>query len=146
MFLSYQQWDLIADSYIPLLAFISLLLLLKTARYLGRQKAINAFCGLFISVILVYGIMFLDNQLGIWPSFTLDYSTHSALALVLVMFIALHSTTLRYTAIASLLLYAGLMYYQQYHSVADMLTTVAVVMPLAGLLQLKACRSQPTFN
>jgi len=126
MELSYEQWDLIADSYIPLVVLFSLASLVKT----NPSDRKNSPIALTLSVLLVYGLMFLDNWLHIWPVLGWDYSTHTALSLVLVIFLYRLSTKFRAAIIGSFILYLLLMFYQQYHTWADMLSTIAVIMPL----------------
>lgn len=123
----YETLDNIADAYVPLLALLSLFSLSRTA-YLSRWRQLATDTALFVSILLIaYGLMFLDNYLGIWPAFGLDYSTHTAVALALVIF--LMSSTKHYSAylLGSLVLYFLLMLYQGYHSLADILTTAVVV-------------------
>lgn len=74
---------------------------------------------------LVYGMLLIDNALQLWPSLGLDYSTHTALAIALVvpLWHCCEHKKLRGFWALSLLAYAGLMRYQQYHSWADMIAT-----------------------
>ena len=126
MGLNYEQWDLIADSYIPLLVLYSLASLVKT----NPSDRKNNLISLTLSVLLVYGMMFLDNWLHIWPVLGWDYSTHTALSLVLVTFLYQLNTKFKAIIIGSFILYLLLMFYQQYHTWADMLSTIAIIMPL----------------
>jgi hypothetical protein len=84
-----------------------------------------------VSLVLVYTIMFVDKHFEFWLGFGLDYSTHSALSLVLVMCLSVMWRRLLVLWWGSLLGYFLLMLYQQYHSVADIVSTVIV---LVGLL------------
>ena len=125
--LDYQTLDTIADSYTPLLAILCL-------GFLGKslfKKDFSTFktLGLFViySLVVSYGIMFWDNHFNIWPAFKLDYSTHTAVALSLVVSLCLMASSLSRLWIASLLMYMTLMEYQNYHSLADMLSTALVV-------------------
>lgn len=128
--LSYQQLDVIADSYTPLLAVIWLGAALwplchrqwrTTVRSLGLGVAAAA---------IVYGLMFMDLWLGLWPRWELDYSTHSALAIALVVQLWWLLPRQRWLWLISLFAYAGLMRYQGYHSWGDMVTTCLVVASL----------------
>ena len=125
--LDYQTLDTIADSYTPLLAILCLGYLAKSL----FRKEFTAFktLGLFViySLAVSYGIMFWDNHFNIWPAFELDYSTHTAVALSLVVSLCLMVRSLSRLWIASLLMYMTLMEYQNYHSLTDMLSTALVV-------------------
>ena len=128
--LTYEQLDFIADLYIPVLAFISLYFLVKNT--INIALVVGA-------VTYIYLLMFVDKYFLIWQSLGLDYSTHTALALVFVVFLALKSTRLMLFALLSMLLYAGLMVYQEYHSVLDIVTTGAVVTPVLVWLLARKC-------
>lgn len=130
---SYETLDLIADAYTPLLL---LAVLLVMGRYLlHRQWSLARRYGieLLLGLLLAYGVMGLDKTFGLWPSLGWDYSTHSAVAwvLVVVLFRAAHRS--RFIWPFSFFLYAELMLYQQYHTVVDILSTVLIVGGLFSL-------------
>lgn len=159
--LSFQQWDVIADSYIPVLALLSaihlaLYFLQGTQFCKGfifeylKHSLLRLAC-IILCLIWVYGLMFLDHALNIWPSFNynghiLDYSTHTALAWVFSSYLFFayqkHFKWIAGLIVMSMALYLGLMKYQNYHTVADMLTTSLVVLPPMALL-LKSVFSSP---
>ena len=132
----YETLDTIADAYTPLLAFAALAVLVPAL--LARQwREVGArMASLAAGALVAYGLMFLDDRLRLWPAAGLDYSTHTAVALVLGMFLSVHSRRMRPACWASLSAYALLMVYQGYHSAADILTTAVVV----GVLYLPAVR------
>lgn len=130
--LSYETLDAIADGYTPLLAIISLILIGSTAlrlqwRFMAQQVlAFSALLG------IVYGFMFVDRRLGLWSVFGLDYSTHTALALGLVVFICSSASNTRVFYMVSFIGYVFLMLYQHYHTLSDIVTTgIAVGVPMA---------------
>lgn len=130
--LSYETLDTIADSYTPLLGAISLLLVASALIFKRWRLAGLRSLGICTGLIVAYGLMFLDDRYHIWPAVGLDYSTHTAVALVLVTYLAFFTRKLAAFWIVSLLSYFGLMLYQHYHTVADIVTTVAVVsIPMA---------------
>jgi hypothetical protein len=87
-----------------------------------------------VVAFVAYGFMFLDRRLNIWPAFGLDYSTHTAIALGLVIFLSFNMRKLVTFWIGSLVSYVLLMWYQRYHTIADIATTgVAVGIPI-GLI------------
>jgi hypothetical protein len=128
--LTYEQLDFIADLYIPVLVIISLYFLVNIVRVEGISKALINMALLGGAVAYIYGLMFIDRYFLIWQSLNLDYSTHTALALVFVVFLALKCIRLMMFGLVSMLIYAGLMVYQDYHSVLDIVTTGVVVTPV----------------
>lgn len=129
---SYETLDTIADAYTPLLALAALVLLMSPLFAQRWQVLRVRISRLGAGALVAYGLMFLDNRLVIWPALGLDYSTHTAVALVLVMFLAAHSRKARLPGWLSLFAYLLLMLYQRYHTVGDIASTLAV----AGLLYL----------
>jgi hypothetical protein len=118
---------IIADLYTPLLIFIWLFYLYQKAATRGAEIKV-----LLLSLLLVYGVMFLDNYFNIWLTWGLDYSTHSAVALIFVINLTRRNKILRLVAPLSLLVYCCLMRKLNYHSFADTLITLLVLLP--GLL------------
>jgi hypothetical protein len=117
---------IICDLYNPLLLIISLFLIYK-------QKAILQSIVFFLWIIIVaYGLMFIDIKLDLWKTFSLDYSTHTATAVGMIVFIGvLIKAPLRIAMLVfSLALYAVLMKVLGYHGYLDVITTTIVVVPL----------------
>lgn len=131
--LTYEQWDMIADAYIPSLALIYFVIIgykiyQRQYRIVSMHTAIT-----LLSSVVVYGLMFFDRAMHIWSQFTLDYSTHTALALVFVHSIW-HITSnikkfLRVYVGLSFVSYLLLMKWMAYHSALDMLTTILALTP-----------------
>ena len=146
--MNYQTLDIIADSYIPLLALLSLYwLIILSGKRLEEQDEARKPCvlpqkslfryrllGLAILLGTAYGLMFLDNLFHLWPSVGLDYSTHTAVALVLIIYLILLKPEFKFLWGLSLIAYCGLMYYQRYHIVADMVSTATTIMLILLLL------------
>lgn len=130
---SYEQLDVIADAYCPLLGIFSLGLVLYPLRAKAWKDAFRRLLLLVSFLVFVYGWMFLDKALGIWPHFGLDYSTHTGLALALASFLALTARRLTGVWGASFVVYLLLMLYQRYHTLSDILTTLLVLLPLFWL-------------
>lgn len=135
--MTYEQLDLIADSYIPVLFFITLSFHTRIWVNQGAKKTLLTALPIFIGIIYIYSLMFIDNHLDIWASADLDYSTHTALALVFITTLSFMSSRHCIAATLSMLAYCALMLYQEYHSVADMVTTAAVVMPVLIWVNIK---------
>lgn len=127
--MSYETLDAIADSYIPLLFFLLITVLLSTLYKLWPNwKLVTAHLQFLMGLLVIsYGLMFLDSVIGIWPHFGLDYSTHTAVALALVFSLCTLIPGKRMWLAISFVAYALLMLYQAYHSVADIVSTVFVV-------------------
>lgn len=120
----------VADFYLP-----SLLLVTLGVGTLEIMRGYRWFwVKLFASAILVFSVMLLDYYVRIWALLGLDYSTHTALALALVIFIGtgLQSRMGWGFLLASFLAFLQLMSHLVYHSWADMGSTVGVIG--AGLL------------
>lgn len=120
----------VAECYIPVLGFLSLLSLVFYSRLsFKKPKEVGIrFLLLVILLLIVYGLLMLDQRFGIWPSFgRLDYSTHTALSLALVMYLAFHHKKYQEVLVGSFVLYVPLMLYQKYNSVADIAVTGIVI-------------------
>lgn len=123
---------ILADLYTPLLALTFLCRLTK-APHARRRVLIYS---VLINVAIAWGIKFVDIYFGIWPGWSLDYSTHTAVALALVISLSFGAPYQSTFWLASLLAYGWLMVSLGYHSVADIATTAlatGVVMMSAGL-------------
>jgi hypothetical protein len=127
--LTQAQWALVADAYTPVLVIVWLLALIHAAR-VPEFPARKHLLACVVSVAWVYLWMFADQWLSLWPRFGLDYSTHTAFALVFVMALAGFSRVLMWLAVGSLLLYMTLMWFLGYHTWPDMLSTVLVIGPI----------------
>ena len=134
---SYETLDIIADSYIPGLLLLAIYLLLKP---LFKDRNYRVFfrrvLQLLSWVVITYGLRFLDNYYQLFPSVDLDYSTHTAAASLLCLFIVINlpknplATKLILAIGLSLFSYFGLMLYQQYHTLADIVSTLILVLSL----------------
>lgn len=126
---SYETLDNIADAYNPVLFALSLIYAVFYFRRGDRLAGLKGILGLFIC----YFILWLDNQLRIWPQFALDYSTHTAVAFAFTYFL-LHkrdkNNSFSICLAVSLLAYFALMLYQQYHTLLDILSTLLIITPL----------------
>jgi len=128
--LTFEQLDFIADLYIPVLVLISLYFLVKMFCFKIFFKALVQTALMGGAVAFIYCLMFVDRYFLIWESLGLDYSTHTALALVFIVFLAFKSFRLMLFVLLSMLLYAGLMVYQDYHSILDIVSTGMAVTPV----------------
>jgi hypothetical protein len=120
---SYETLDLIADAYIPLLAILSLSLIVISLFKSRWQVAGLQILALVFVLLIAYGLMFLDNRFQIWPAFGLDYSTHTAVSLSLVVFLSFNKPNRIIIWVGSFIAYLLLMLYQRYHTFSDIAVT-----------------------
>jgi|GEM_PF-724528 len=128
---SYEILDCIADSYIPILLTICIIYLgelIINRRWITLKYHTST---LALYIFSAYAIMVIDIKMALWHLVGLDYSTHTAVSLSLVIWLSYKSTSLLIIWWTSLLAYFILMLYQQYHSVADIISTS---LPLGLLL------------
>lgn len=120
-----------ADLYTPIAIIYSIMLLRKV--YLSAQF-LPTITSIFQSIVIVYTVMFADESLSIWPRIGLDYSTHTAIALVFVIHHCFSQAKYKMYSILLFILYLILMKGMGYHSVLDMLTTSIVITPILIVL------------
>jgi hypothetical protein len=131
---TYQQLDVIADSYIPALFIITVLMLARDIFKFGLKSNLIQLSSVILSIVIVYSVMAIDNHFKIWPALDLDYSTHTALSLVFVMYLSSQSKVLLALSTTSFLFYILLMIYQKYHTTADIVSTAVILIPIFWLL------------
>lgn len=131
------QWAFIADLYTPIIVIMCTICMVLSARKHSKRVGLLQLSGVLLSTVFIYAIMFIDNALGIWPSFNLDYSTHTAIALVFIGYFIVYTPRLRTVMVFSIVAYAALMMHQKYHTLADIITTTICVMPVILLCQYK---------
>jgi hypothetical protein len=124
---NYETLDRVADSYIPLLAIVSLGSIVVAAVKAEWRMAGLRLLTIGALLAIAYGLMLVDRRLSIWSRFGLDYSTHTAVALVLVAFLAASKPRLSPVWWSSLIAYVLLMLYQGYHTLSDIIVTGVVV-------------------
>ena len=134
--------DQIADAYTPLLLLLALLDLVFRWRNNDKLHSLK----LMSAVVVVYGWMLADTRFQLWHSLGLDYSTHTAAALALVIVIALGKRlAVKIPLATSLVFYGCLMSALSYHTWADMLAT-AVIISLCILLVIFLRAKEPLKN
>lgn len=114
--------------YNPTLGLVCLALIANSM--MARDWRLSGIRAIHLSLglIIAYGFMFIDNALGIWDHFGLDYSTHTAVAVILVTYLAVHTRRIALLWIFSLLGYYVFMMYKGYHTFSDIVTTMIVVL------------------
>ena len=126
--------DTLADSINPGLALLALAFpWINRGAFAASGSRWFFWAGTALGLVVVYSIQFVDNRLMLWPSFGLDYSTHTAFAVSVTTSIVTASKRWLLLLLPILIAYAGLMMYLDYHSLADILTA-AIVIALATWL------------
>ena len=141
--LSYEFLDRVADSHNPILGATWIVLSVFPA-LLRQWRAVLVRFFLGITYLLVaYGFMWLDSATGIWGKFSLDYSTHAAVAFAMAAAIATISPKLGIAAAVLVSIYIPLMIYQGYHTLGDIFSTAAVaglpVLLMAHTMRKRRC-------
>jgi hypothetical protein len=132
---SYEQLDLIADSVNPALGLVWLAaVLFWLLRWRPRRAGFALGFGL-LALCFAYGFMWLDRRWSAFAGLGLDFSTHAAVAAAMGVTLAVLFARARLALAALLLGYFALMLYQRYHSLADILCTLALLtLPYAAML------------
>lgn len=137
--LSYDTLDTIADSINPILGVLALALP-WTKRGRPTRQAI-ALDGLTVAAVLIaYLLQAIDSAVNIWPRAGLDFSTHTAVFVAIGSSIWQQGTFWRWTIVGLGFAYSTLMRIQEYHSVLDIVSTAAAIVPLLVLLWWRAIR------
>jgi hypothetical protein len=142
---SFETLDAIADSVNPLLGLLALTWpWLRWCRQ-WRLAALHVVATL-LSVAFAYGITALDRANGWWQSWGLDFSTHTAVCVALIVALCAINLSLAGWWIGLFSAYVALMLYQEYHSVADVVTTASVVAPPVILFRCWLRRLKPELT
>lgn len=136
LMLGYETLDKIADSCIPLLAVVFLISVVIRLIVIpnDRKRTGKVFLYGLLLLIVSYALMFLDRSFKLWPAIGLDYSTHTAVSLSLVIPLCLLFKKYRALFIIIQIAYMALMLYQGYHSVTDVLVTAAPISLIAFVI------------
>ena len=123
---TYEIIDTFCDAINPILLLGCLVF---CADLFLKKEFKKGFANIFLLLLLmvfVYGLKLMDDQIQLWPRIGGDYSTHTAFALVCCAYL--------FQAFGKPLVWAGiltgyvvLMWFQQYHTLFDMLTTGLVM-------------------
>lgn len=133
--LSYETLDWIADAHNPLLGLVWITLVVRAfgARR-WRTGAYRAGFGLY-TLVVAYGMEYVDIATGAWPRLGLDYSTHTAVAVAMLATLWATSRVGGWLAVVTFASYVPLMLHQGYHGPGDILSTTfavgALTLPLA---------------
>lgn len=132
---TYQQLDAVADAYIPALLLIIIMFLIRDMFKLGGKQSLIQLVSVITLIGIVYLVMGVDNYFKIWPAFGLDYSTHTALSLALVVCLCTKGKLFMSVFLLSFVAYVALMIYQQYHTIEDIVSTALVLWPMFWIVR-----------
>lgn len=121
--------DLIADSYNPILLLTGVYLVVLSFRS-DRKQGFLRIVLLALLLLSVYLLQFIDHSLGLWQAYGSDYSTHTAFALAMVFFLYISTRRFKMTVMATFVAYVLLMLYQQYHTLAGIVSTILAISPI----------------
>ncbi len=121
---------ILADLYTPLFFLQSFWLAHKNK----QLRSTSLF--LLLSCAVVGGLSALDRWLQVWPTWGMDFSTHSAIIIPPLLVIAyyLHQQYWRVIYGLIALSYLGLMIQLQYHTLVDIISTLLFVTPWVTLV------------
>lgn len=135
--LSFETLDSIADSVNPICGVVAFLVpWVKRRRRARAALTLNALT--IVAVGLAYLLQALDGATNLWSRLGLDYSTHTAVFIAIASSIWQHGIPWRWSIAGIGLAYAILMRVQDYHSVLDIVSTGAVIVPLLILFWWRA--------
>lgn len=123
---TYEKLDWIADSVIPVLAILAIIVP-WLPRFNVEVDAWKRIACAVLSVAVAYAGMFIDQLTGAWPALSLDYSTHSAVCVALLVPLGVLNRGWTIAAAVIGLVYAALMVYQRYHTIEDILSTAVPI-------------------
>jgi hypothetical protein len=125
---SWETLDAIADSVNPVLGIVALVWPWLVWRDSWRRAALSV-ASTLLSVGFAYFVAALDARYGWWPSVEMDFSTHTAVAVALVVSLCAIRPSLWFAWVAVLCGYVVLMLHQDYHTLKEIVTTAAVIAP-----------------
>lgn len=132
--LTNDEFDTIADAVDPLLLLLTLVAPWWTFTPLQGRQRLWFYLAAGIGLSNVYLWQWLDHQFRLWPAVGLDYSTHTAFAVSLIVSLAVLRRSWLWGLVPLLLAYAILMRYLHYHTFMDVFTTTLAIAPLSYLI------------
>lgn len=124
--------DKVADSVIPLLAIVLIVLLIRATA--SRQIDWRRWAAALLGIAAVYVVSKIDRSGRIWLSFHSDYSTHSALTAAIMVPLAYLRPAWKAVLAGIFVAYAALMMALSFHTVLDIISTLVVILPVVVLI------------
>ena len=115
---------------------ILLIVWLLAVLVVGTQRKIltgRAWLATALSIALVYIVKTVDGKLDLWERIDGNYSTHSALAAALAISLIFLDRPRRFLALGIFIAYEALIVLLGFHSILDLVSTLALLMPLIWL-------------
>lgn len=138
---SYETLDAIADAHDPMLGALWIgLSLFPLLALRWRTAAARALLGL-ACLLPAYALMWLENATGAWAAVGLDYSTHTGVALAMVVTLAVIHRRAGRLALSTFAAYVPLMVIQGYHTIVDIGATALAVAALSVAPAMLLCKS-----
>jgi peptidoglycan/LPS O-acetylase OafA/YrhL len=123
--------EFIADLIDPLLGVLIIawpLILWRAKRTPSRPWR---FAGASLLAIgMVYLLTYVDHRFRLWAAFSLDFSTHTAVAVSLITSLGILDRRSLFFLVPVLCFYAWLMLRLGYHSALDVITAALITVPL----------------
>ncbi len=132
--LSHQTLKVVADSVNPILGILAISLPFAKSRGVWRPAAAHLGVTLII-VALTYLFRAVLQLEALWASWGMDFSTHGAICIVLVVSLSSLSWKRFWVWGVVFVAYDALMVYQSYHTWADIGTTSAAVLPFVVIVR-----------
>ncbi len=133
--MNYEQWDKLANAYIFIIGAMCVIYIFRSFFSTNFKTSSLQLLTTCLSLLFIYAIMLIDKNWQLWPTFDVQYSIKTALALVFVCYFVVHGRLSRWLAIVSMLGYIELMMYQNFYSWVDVITTAIVITPLLIFIQ-----------
>lgn len=136
---SFETLDSIADSINPICGVVALLVpWMKRPTCVRSALTLNALA--IVAVGIAYLLQALEGATHLWSRLGLDYSTHTAVFIAIASSIWQYGIPWRWSIAGIGFAYAILMRIQDYHSVLDIVSTGAVMVPFLILFWWRAGR------
>jgi len=116
---------ILCETFIPLLAGALIWAGVRSAR-----PPLALYAGTLAALALVYLLTWADRRQGWWAGWGLDFSTHTAIATVLVVALGFHGWRWLAAGAVALAGYAFVMVSLGYHTPPDIATSAVAVLPL----------------
>jgi hypothetical protein len=132
---------LIANSTNPLLG-IALVAALVLLWQRNKSYAAGIFLATILSIILINIIRVGEAHYDIWSRWGMNFSTHAAITIAFCIPLALIWQKRWWLFLAIFIAYDILMMMMLFHSLADIVTTSALIIPICGVCQFVAWRKR----
>lgn len=129
----------VANATNPLLG-IALVVALVLLWQRNKSYSTGIFLATIASIVLITIIRLGDAHLKIWDSWGMNFSTHAAFTIAFCVPLALIWHKRWWLFLAIFVAYDVLMMMMLFHSLADILTTSALIIPVCGVCQFVAWR------